>query len=339
MLAFAILLNDSLKANHIMSTSPLRLSATQASTGPLLPVPAALQAGRTAGSSLAVIDRLSEQLEQIERSSRKPSIAAQPAYSTGCAAMDDCLPRSGYAAGSVVEYLRTTSGCGATYLALTAASAALQASQHQYLVIIDTHHQFYPPMLASHRLDLQRVIWVRPQSPADCIWATDQALRNPAVAAVVADLEVLTDRDARRLQLAAESGGGVGLLVRGLQARRMPSWADVQWVVRSSPTNRRDAERPKHHGSSIDSSRSNLVSQNLGSRAIPLRQLEVLLARLRGGKAGTLLKLCIQTDGRLIKSVQPERHEHARPCPTQNTMHLAAQLARAANSSRTAATG
>ncbi|MFO0943070.1 MAG: hypothetical protein U0930_20225, partial [Pirellulales bacterium] len=178
-----------------------------------------------------VLARLAQEVQQMESAARRP--AGVVAVSTGCTAMDACLPIGGYLPGTVIEYLRSTSGCGATYLALTAAASALATWEEKHLVIVDTHHQLYPPSLLSHGISLPRVIWVRPQSQADAIWAVDQALRTPAVAAVVADLESIDERDARRLQLAAERGGGLGLLLRSLAARRMPSWAEVQWVVRS----------------------------------------------------------------------------------------------------------
>src|SRR5262249_27333477 len=39
----------------------------------------------------------------------------------------------------------------------------------------------------------------------------------------------------RRLQVAAEQGGGQGLLVRPLRALKEPAWADVRWRVSPAP--------------------------------------------------------------------------------------------------------
>jgi hypothetical protein len=55
---------------------------------------------------------------------------------------------------------------------------------------------------------------LRPR-PADLLWATIETLRCRGVGAVVATItQPLTRVDVRRLQLAAESGGGTAVLVR-----------------------------------------------------------------------------------------------------------------------------
>jgi len=52
----------------------------------------------------------------------------------------------------------------------------------------------------------------------------------------VADVQRLSWLEARRLQLAAEQGGGLGLLIRPEAVRHQPSWADVRLLVEPLPT-------------------------------------------------------------------------------------------------------
>ncbi len=56
-------------------------------------------------------------------------------------------------------------------------------------------------------------------------------MRCPAVAAVWAPWDHLEEHDFRRLQLAAEAGGGLGLLIRSHQLRSQPSWSDMQLLI------------------------------------------------------------------------------------------------------------
>jgi hypothetical protein len=73
--------------------------------------------------------------------------------------------------------------------------------------------------VARFGLDPERLLVVRPRRTVDAVWAADQCLRCPAVAAVVARLERLGRVHSRRLQLAAEAGGGIGLMVTPLAGR------------------------------------------------------------------------------------------------------------------------
>jgi len=150
---------------------------------------------------------------------------ARPVVSTGAPSLDRCLPSSGLRRGSLVEHL----GHGAS-LAFAAARAACQ---DRLLVVVDRKRQFYP---AAWGIDLSQTVLVRPSNEADELWACDQALRCPGVGAVVMRCGRLDHRDFRRLQLAAESGGTLGLLVRPAQLRGRPTWADVQWSIEPQPS-------------------------------------------------------------------------------------------------------
>jgi protein ImuA len=98
-------------------------------------------------------------------------------------------------------------------------------------IVIDRNQGFYPPAAVACRLDLASTIVVHPANEADERWALDQALRCPHAAAVLAWPRRLDGRTFRRLQLAAETSGAVGLLVRPAAAQREPSWADIRLAV------------------------------------------------------------------------------------------------------------
>ena len=68
--------------------------------------------------------------------------------------------------------------------------------------------------MAQLGVPLERLVVVRTARLADALWACEQTLRCQAVAAVVLPLRRLDPYTSRRLQLAAETGGSLGLLVR-----------------------------------------------------------------------------------------------------------------------------
>lgn len=229
----------------------------------------------------ALVKQLAREVQRIETSGT-PSmgLATSSAFSTGCQALDRCLPGGGYDSGTVVEYLQAAIASGATSLALTAAREAM-AKTDRFCLVVDWREQFYPPAAAALGIDLKRVVIVRPQTLAERLWAIDQALRSPAIVAVIAEVEHMDDRAARRLQLAAERGGGLGLLVRGAAARHHPSWAAVQWLVRPLPQ------------SACRSSGGQSSDGQLADERWPHRQLEIELMRARGVPTGVKMRVQI----------------------------------------------
>ncbi len=83
----------------------------------------------------------------------------------------------------------------------------------KWIVIVDHRHHFYPPAAAAMGIPLDRLLIIRPRNDKDAFWATDQAMRCPAVASVVALGCRLDTTRSRRLQLAAERSGAVGIVI------------------------------------------------------------------------------------------------------------------------------
>ena len=98
-------------------------------------------------------------------------------------------------------------------------------------MLVDPRGWFYPPAAAALGVDLDHVILIRPASRSDSQAALDLALRCGAVGAVVGWCERLSAAEAQRLKLAAEAGGGLGLILRPLGAARGPSFADLRLRV------------------------------------------------------------------------------------------------------------
>ncbi len=112
---------------------------------------------------------------------------------------------------------------------------------HRSIVLIDALGDFYPPAARQHGIEFDRLIVLRPGNERDAFWAVDQSLRCPAVAVVIAPLTRLDDLLSRRLQLAAESSGCMGLILRSVR-RRTKSFAAVQMLLES--VDYREAEKP-----------------------------------------------------------------------------------------------
>jgi protein ImuA len=100
----------------------------------------------------------------------------------------------------------------------------------------------YGPGLAAFGFDTRRLILAQARQPREVLWAMEEGLRSPALAAVVGELEGLSLAASRRLLLAAEASGVTGFALRrwrdGARAaaqRQTPNAAQTRWQIKALP--------------------------------------------------------------------------------------------------------
>ncbi len=102
-------------------------------------------------------------------------------------------------------------------------------------------HEPYAPALAQSGIELKRLLIVRPPTATEALWAAEQALSSGVCAAVLLWLKGTDDRWLRRLKLAAEAGGSLGVLFRPERHRFESSPANLRIVMsRGEPSARLD---------------------------------------------------------------------------------------------------
>ncbi|MBX3444547.1 MAG: hypothetical protein KF774_19255 [Planctomyces sp.] len=138
------------------------------------------------------------------------------------------LPK-GLSAGEISEWIALEDGSGAAELALSSVCGQLPADSRW--LMIDPQGETYAPALVQRGLDLSRVLLVQTQDAAEAFWAAEQGLRSRGVDVVCCRLPRLAPLAFRRLKLAAEAGESRCLLLRGPEALRETSWADVRLLV------------------------------------------------------------------------------------------------------------
>lgn len=280
-----------------------------------------------------ILAQLRGQLDQLNDTHRMDG-QTETVISSGCPDLDRILPQGGFRSGQLIEWLSAYPGSGAFSWALQSCrmqTMGPQAEKKQSIVVIDLDHTFYPPAASGLGIDLARLVVVRPKNATDALWALDQALRCPAVAATCATLPRLAPRDFRRLQLAAEQGNTLGHLLRPLSVRGQPSWSDLQLRVQPLATSRTIAAST---GPPIASARKQPRHQ-------AARTWHLELLRCRGGRAGAAVEVTgnIATGHWLsstnhAKPITGSRHEKPNPLHKSNALHLATELARPATARR-----
>jgi protein ImuA len=165
--------------------------------------------------------------------------------STGHALLDAELPGGGWPVGALCEILQTHSAQSEWRLLLPALVAAQQgasllevpgrraaaSARAAIVVLVGPPHAPFGPALVAQGLDVQHLVWVKAQSPAERSWAAEQALRCEAVAAVLAWLPQVQSVVLRRLHLAAQEHNKLLFVMRPAQAQAESSPAPLRLLL------------------------------------------------------------------------------------------------------------
>ena len=191
---------------------------------------------------------------QILAKSDSPASDDSRIITTGLKAIDDLLPGGHFATGAVHEILGVTDALPVLFPLLIARAAA----RHGIVVWSDPQRELYPGGLAAFGMPLERLMILRPPNREQELSVMAECLRCKGVAACIAAPARLSRIEARRLQLAAECGGGIGLLLRSIRAVSSPYAAVTRWVVRPATgermTQRSSVELIHGHGGRVGES-------------------------------------------------------------------------------------
>ena len=185
----------------------------------------------------SAIDSLRAQIEKIEGESRR----VRSALPFGVAELDSRLPGGGLALGALHEVAGGGDGAidGAA-AALFAAGVAARAMGKVLWCI--TRPDLFAPGLAQAGLAPDRVIYVEAGDDRTVLACMEEGLRHGGLGAVVGEVARLSMTASRRLQLAAEGTGSIGLALRRWRRRTetadfgQPTAATTRWRVSALPS-------------------------------------------------------------------------------------------------------
>jgi protein ImuA len=162
---------------------------------------------RAAGSTS--LDDLRAQVSALEHAARRPA----DVLPFGVAEMDAVLPGGGLAMGALHEIAGSgEEAVGGAAAALFAAGVVARLRGPVLWCI--TRPDLFAPALSQAGLGPDRVIYVEAGDEKALMACFEEGLRHPGLAGVVCETSRLSLTTSRRLQLAAESSGVVGLAVR-----------------------------------------------------------------------------------------------------------------------------
>ncbi len=189
-----------------------------------------------------LLPELRERVRRIER----PAATAHGVLPFGVTAIDRVLPGGGLARGALHEILGADGDEEDGALAAAFAARILErlvAAGDGMVLWCLPRPDLYGPGLAAHGLDLGRVVLAQSARDSEILWAMEEGLRAPGIAAVVGEVGSLPVVASRRLQLAAERSGITAFLLRrwrdGGQAareRNLPNAATTRWRITAMPS-------------------------------------------------------------------------------------------------------
>jgi protein ImuA len=196
-------------------------------------------------SRAADLTALRERIRRLEQPARHTVLPF------GAAAIDAGLPEGGLALGALHEIVGAAAdeedgAAAAGFIAgilarLGPRSSAGRAGEGPVLWCLK-RPDLHGPGLAAHGLDPARLVLVRARRDEDILWAMEEGLRLPGLAAVVGEIGRLPMAAARRLQLAAEHSGVTALLLsrwrnaaEAAAERTRPSAAVTRWRIGTLP--------------------------------------------------------------------------------------------------------
>src|SRR6266436_9803616 len=159
--------------------------------------------------SIAIVAALRERIRCLEGRGRH----RRAVLPFGVKAIDERLPEGGLALGALHEVAGGGNGAidGAAAALFAAGIAARTRGRVLWCV---TRQDLFAPALALAGLAPDRVIYVEAGDEKAVLACFEEALRHRGLGAVVAEVSRLSMTASRRLQLAAEDSGTIGLAIR-----------------------------------------------------------------------------------------------------------------------------
>ena len=157
---------------------------------------------------------------------------------TGYAGLNQVLPGGGWPQGALIELLQPQAGLDEWGLLAPALAAVQLAAPGQLMVLVGPPCWPFGPALGARQLNMQRLLCVQAQAPANergqgpaLLWATREALQCADVAGVLAWLPEARSAHLRRLQMAAHAHNKLLFVFRPFRAQHESSPAPLRLLL------------------------------------------------------------------------------------------------------------
>lgn len=190
--------------------------------------------------------------------------SGKPAVEMGLGPINKSFPNNSFPLGVIHEFITSSPQEAAPTCGFVSGLLSTLLVDNGVAIWISAARTLFPPSLKTFGLNPDHIIFLDLEKEKDVLWAMEEALKCPAVSAVVGEMADISFTASRRLQLAVEQSCVTGFVIRR-NCRKLNTTACVsRWRIVSLPSD------------SID---------DLPGVGYPKWRVELL--RIRNGKAGT----------------------------------------------------
>ncbi|MEJ7646975.1 MAG: Error-prone repair protein ImuA [Chryseolinea sp.] len=207
-----------------------------------------------------IISRLQNDILHLQ--GHKPANAS--AIDVGLDAISAGLPEGVFPTGSIHEFLTERQEGGAATSGFIAGVLSSLMGSGGMSLWISSDRKIFPPALKSFGIQPDRFIFIDLQKEREVMWAIEEALKCPALTAVIGEMNNLSFTASRRLQLAVEQSKVTGFILRNNIHKLNPTACASRWKITSLSSSSAD---------------------DLPGIGFPSWRVELL--RIRNGKGGT----------------------------------------------------
>jgi len=167
-------------------------------------------------------------------------VSAAKAERIGLGEIENSFPDSVFPKKAIHEFITVLPEHSAASDGFIAGLLAVLMENGAACVWASTSRRLFPASLSLFNVEPERIIFMDVQTEKDVLWITEEALKCEGLAAVVAEVNKLSLIESRRLQLAVESSGVTGFILRKDENKTASTVATARWRISPLPSHTED---------------------------------------------------------------------------------------------------
>lgn len=163
-------------------------------------------------------------------------VAAGKVERIGLGEIEDTFPGKVFPKKAIHEFITVHPEHSAASYGFIAGLLSVLMENGAACVWASTSRKLFPASLSLFNVEPERIIFIDVQTEKEVLWITEEALKCEGLAAVVAEVNSLSLIESRRLQLAIESSGVTGFILRKDENRMASTVATARWRISPLPS-------------------------------------------------------------------------------------------------------